>query len=226
MERRGSRRVKLENRQLSLFSLTAESPVGCLLEHFSVPLSIKLSTSSIATFSTFCSYSRRLVWSLIPVVLPLSSLHRKPSTVVFSTYAQICTFHIQEHNSSYDINTPGCVGSITSFEKLSKLLTNHWSALLLIPLCTCTRMIFFLLYLPFQRRCSHLRDQIPHHLISFIRMDFPNGPPESCCLWEPPKEHGKNMLFLFPSPSLFVSLMTGLLQRDAISHLVEPFHLW
>lgn len=143
MERRGSRRVKLENRQLSLSSLTAESPVGCVLEHFSVPLSIKLSTSSIATFSTFCFYCRRLVWSLIPVVLPLSSLHRKPSAVVFSTYTQICTFHIQEHNSSYDINTPGCVGSITSFENLSQLLANHWSALLLIPICTCTRMFFF-----------------------------------------------------------------------------------
>lgn len=144
MERRGSRRVKLENRQLSLSSLTTESPVGCVLEHFSVPLSIKLSTSSIATFSTFCSYCRRLVWSLIPVVLPLSSLHRKPSTVVFSTYTQICTFPIQEHNSSYDINTPGCVGSITSFENLSQLLANLWSAWLLIPICTCTRMAGYL----------------------------------------------------------------------------------
>lgn len=132
MERRGSRRVKLENRQLSLSSLTTESPVGCMLEHFSLPLSIKLSTSSIATFSTFCSYCRRLVWALIPVVLPLHSLHRKPSAVVFSTYTQICTFHIQEPNSSYDINTPGCVGSRTSFENLSQLLANHLPLLLII----------------------------------------------------------------------------------------------
>lgn len=71
MERGFSTGMGLENRQLSFSSLTPESHRLCVRA-----LSIKLSSSSFATFSTFCSHRRRLVWSLIPVVLPLSSLHQ------------------------------------------------------------------------------------------------------------------------------------------------------
>lgn len=92
--------------------------------------------------------------------------------------------------------------------------------------CTIITFLLFLVTVFIQRHPPHFRDQTLHHLILFSSMDFPNGPPETFCLWKPPKKHGRNMFFLLTSPSLFVFLMTGLLCGDAIRHLVEPFHLW
>lgn len=231
MERQSSGRVRLENRQLSLSSLTAKSPVGCMLEHFSVPLSIKLSNLLRCHFRYFL---------LLLQAIGLISDPCSPATFLPSLKTKRCCFfnlytdlhfshtRTQEYkNSSCDINTPAYVGSVTSFKK-SQSNVPKWliSFTTYSILYMCSNRFFFFLELSFQRHLTCFRDQTPHHLISITIMDFPNGPPESCCLWEPPKKHGRNMLFLLASPSLFVFLVTGLLHRDAISHLVEPLHLW
>lgn len=57
----GFNRNEIGKQTVVLSSLTPESPVGCISEHFSLTLPIKLFSCSVTSFSAFSSHCRQLV---------------------------------------------------------------------------------------------------------------------------------------------------------------------